>query len=63
VQHGAALAFAYADDDGLVSYTMLRWETNLRVSTILGQVGRGGLEPAIYNNVQLDFYPRLTILN
>jgi len=42
----------------LVSYTVLRWEMNLRVSTILGLVGGGGLGQAIYNNVQLGFYPR-----
>jgi len=42
----------------LVSYTVLRWEMNLRVSTILGLVGGGGLGQAIYNNVQLGFYSR-----
>ena len=46
----------------LTSYTVLRWETNLRVSTILGLVGGGGLGQAIYNNVQLGFYPRVTTL-
>jgi len=47
----------------LVSYTVLRWEMNLRVSTILGLVGGGGLGQAIYNNVQLGFYSRtLTIV-
>ena len=46
----------------LVSYTVLRWEMNLRVSTILGLVGGGGLGQAIYNNVQLGFYPRLLTL-
>ena len=46
----------------LSSYTVLRWETNLRASTILGLVGGGGLGQAIYNNVQLGFYPRLTTL-
>jgi phosphonate transport system permease protein len=46
----------------LASYTVLRWETNLRVSTILGLVGGGGLGQAIYNNVQLGFYSRLTTL-
>ena len=44
------------------SYTVLRWEMNLRASTILGLVGGGGLGQAIYNNVQLGFYPRLTTL-
>jgi phosphonate transport system permease protein len=46
----------------LTSYTVLRWETNLRASTILGLVGGGGLGQAIYNNVQLGFYSRLTTL-
>lgn len=46
----------------LASYTVLRWETNLRVSAILGLVGGGGLGQAIYNNVQLGFYPRLATL-
>jgi phosphonate transport system permease protein len=46
----------------LLSYTVLRWEMNLRVSTVLGLVGGGGLGQAIYNNVQLGFYTRLTTL-
>ena len=46
----------------LTSYTVLRWEMNLRVSTVLGLVGGGGLGQAIYNNVQLGFYGRLTTL-
>lgn len=46
----------------LSSYTVLRWETNLRASAILGLVGGGGLGQAIYNNVQLGFYPRLSTL-
>ncbi|HKP72565.1 MAG TPA: phosphonate ABC transporter, permease protein PhnE [Pyrinomonadaceae bacterium] len=46
----------------LVSYTALRWEMNLRVSTILGLVGGGGLGQAIYNNVQLGFYQRVATL-
>jgi phosphonate transport system permease protein len=44
------------------SYTVLRWEMNLRASTILGLVGGGGLGQAIYNNVQLGFYNRLSTL-
>ena len=44
----------------LTSYTVLRWEMNLRASTILGLVGGGGLGQAIYNNVQLGFYNRLS---
>ena len=46
----------------LVSYTVLRWDFNLRVSTVLGLVGGGGLGLLIYNNVQLGFYPRVTTL-
>jgi phosphonate transport system permease protein len=46
----------------LASYTVLRWETNLRVSAILGLVGGGGIGQAIYNNVQLGFYSRLATL-
>jgi len=46
----------------LVSYTVLRWEMNLGVSTILGLVGGGGLGQAIYNNVQLGFYSRTTAI-
>jgi len=46
----------------LVSYTVLRWEMNLRVATILGLVGGGGLGQAIYNNVQLAFYARVSTL-
>jgi phosphonate transport system permease protein len=46
----------------LASYTVVRWETNLRVSAILGLVGGGGLGQAIYNNVQLGFYARLGTL-
>jgi ABC-type phosphate/phosphonate transport system, permease component len=46
----------------LTSYTVLRWEMNLRVSTVLGLVGGGGMGQAIYNNVQLGFYARLLTL-
>lgn len=46
----------------IVSYTILRWEMNLRVSTILGLVGGGGLGQIIYNSVQLGFYSNLATL-
>jgi phosphonate transport system permease protein len=46
----------------LSGFTFLRWEMNLRASTILGLVGGGGLGQAIHNNVQLGFYPRLSTL-
>jgi len=41
---------------------VLRWETNLRASTILVPAGRGSLGQAIYNNVPLGFYARLSTL-
>jgi phosphonate transport system permease protein len=47
---------------GQRSYTLLRWEANLRVSTILGLVGGGGLGQAIYNNIQLGFYDRVSTM-
>ena len=46
----------------LVSYTVLRWEMNLRVSTVLGLVGGGGLGQAVYNNVQLGVFTRVSTL-
>jgi len=46
----------------LASYTLLRWETNLRVSTVVGLVGGGGLGLALYNDVQLAFYDRAATL-
>ena len=46
----------------LTNYTIVRWETNLRISAILGLVGGGGLGQAVYNNVQLGFYARLSTL-
>src|SRR6266851_435651 len=46
----------------LLGYTLLRWETNLRVSTVVGLVGGGGLGLALYNSVQLGFYPRVATL-
>jgi len=46
----------------LASYTVLRWEINLRLSSILGLAGGGGLGQAIYNNVQPGFYSRLATL-
>jgi phosphonate transport system permease protein len=46
----------------LASYTLLRWETNLRLSTVVGLVGGGGLGLALYNDVQLGWYPRASTL-
>jgi phosphonate transport system permease protein len=46
----------------LLGYTLLRWENNLRASTVVGLVGGGGLGLALYNNVQLGFYGRASTL-
>jgi phosphonate transport system permease protein len=42
----------------LASFTLLRWETNLRVSTVVGLAGGGGLGLVLYNDVQLGFHDR-----
>jgi phosphonate transport system permease protein len=46
----------------ILSYTILRWEMNIRVSTVLGLVGGGGLGQIIYNSVQLGFHANLATL-
>ena len=46
----------------LVSYTVLRWEVNLRASTVVGLAGGGGIGLELYNSVQLGFYPRVATL-
>ncbi len=46
----------------LASYTLLRWETNLRLSTLVGLVGGGGLGLALYNDLQLGWYQQVTTL-
>jgi phosphonate transport system permease protein len=46
----------------LASYTLLRWEHNLRASTVVGLAGGGGLGLALYNAVQLGFYDRASTL-
>ena len=52
----------------LVSYTLLRWEMNLRTSTVVGIAGGGGIGIALYNDLQLAagspeaFYPRVATL-
>lgn len=46
----------------LVSYTVLRLEMNLRTSTVVGIAGGGGLGIALYNSMQLGFYPRMATL-
>lgn len=43
----------------LVSYTLMRWEMNLRSSTVVGIAGGGGIGMALYNDMQLGFYPQV----
>lgn len=43
-------------------YILLRWDMNLRAATILGLVGGGGLGQALYNNVQLGDYSKVSTL-
>lgn len=43
-------------------YVLLRWDMNLRAATILGLVGGGGLGQALYNDVQLADYGKVTTL-
>jgi phosphonate transport system permease protein len=46
----------------LVSYTVLRWEMNLRTSTVVGIAGGGGIGIALYNAVQLGAYAQAATL-
>jgi phosphonate transport system permease protein len=43
-------------------YIIFRWDMNLRAATILGLVGGGGLGQALYNDVQLADYARVSTL-
>jgi phosphonate transport system permease protein len=43
-------------------YVLLRWDMNLRAATILGLVGGGGLGQALYNDVQLADYAKVSTL-
>ena len=43
-------------------YVLLRWDMNLRAATILGLVGGGGLGQALYNDVQLGVYGKVSTL-
>lgn len=43
-------------------YILLRWDMNLRAATILGLVGGGGLGQALYNNVQLSDFAKVSTL-
>jgi phosphonate transport system permease protein len=46
----------------LVSYTVLRWEMNLRTSTVVGLAGGGGIGIELYNSMQLGFHARVATL-
>jgi phosphonate transport system permease protein len=46
----------------LISYTVLRWEMNLRASTIVGVAGGGGIGLELYNKLQLGFYPQVATI-
>jgi phosphonate transport system permease protein len=46
----------------LVSYTVLRWEMNLRTSTVVGIAGGGGIGIELYNAQQLGFHARVATL-
>ena len=43
-------------------FILLRWDMNLRAATILGLVGGGGLGQALYNDVQLGDYGKVSTL-
>lgn len=46
----------------MASYTLLRWDMNLRVAAILGFVGGGGLGEKVWEAINLGFYDRLATL-
>jgi phosphonate transport system permease protein len=46
----------------LASYTLLRFEANLRAATVVGLVGGGGIGLVLYNDIQLGFYDRVGTL-
>jgi phosphonate transport system permease protein len=46
----------------LTSYTLLRFEANLRAATVVGLVGGGGIGLVLYNDIQLGFYDRVGAL-
>ncbi|MEO7331841.1 MAG: ABC transporter permease subunit [Minicystis sp.] len=46
----------------LTSYTLLRFEANLRAATVVGLVGGGGIGLVLYNDIQLGFYDRVGTL-
>lgn len=54
---GRSLAFLYGTLPGvwpqLVSYALYRWENNIRMATVLGFVGAGGLGQMLYVHLSL----------
>jgi phosphonate transport system permease protein len=46
----------------LTTYTLLRFEANLRAATVVGLVGGGGIGLVVYNDIQLGFYDRVGTL-
>jgi phosphonate transport system permease protein len=46
----------------LTTYTLLRFEANLRAATVVGLVGGGGIGLLMYNDIQLGFYDRVGTL-
>jgi len=57
-----ALAFAYATlpliTPQLVAYSLYRWEMNIRMATVLGFVGAGGLGQMLYYELSLLHEPQ-----
>ncbi|MGZ6076725.1 MAG: PhnE/PtxC family ABC transporter permease, partial [Myxococcaceae bacterium] len=46
----------------VVSYGLLRWEFNLRVSSLVGFLGGGGLGLKLYNALQLGFHDQVSTM-
>ena len=43
----------------LAAHALFRLEWNLRMATVLGLIGAGGVGQALYNAQQLFFYPQM----
>jgi phosphonate transport system permease protein len=63
---GAAAQLAWAAwpqaRELVLSYVLLRWEFNVRVSALVGFLGGGGVGLLLYNSIQLGFYDRVGTL-
>ena len=46
----------------LLSYTLYRWENNIRAASILGIVGAGGLGQLLYYNLSLFYYEKVATI-